>query len=264
KRRCVAILLFLILAVFLNPKESRPEFYKYIDKDGKIHYVDSMSKIPKEYRKDLTTYKEKYDHLSEEEKEKKIAEDRQKLEEDRQRKEAAQKQLQEEWDEKIRLEKLAQEDLLKKQEEERLEEERQKAKSDKDEFLKNFETNVKFEYNRVLVPCILGYKNYEVEASLVLDTGSSCTIIHTSVAKGLRLKGRIRGTAQVAGGGKLDYKTSKLDYFIVGPYEIEDYYVDIIKHKGSAASYDGLLGMDFLAGRKYNIDYLRGVIRWVP
>jgi len=81
KRRCVAILLFLILAVFLNPKESRPEFYKYIDKDGKIHYVDSMSRIPKEYRKDLTTYKEKYDHLSAEEKEKKIAEDRQNLEE---------------------------------------------------------------------------------------------------------------------------------------------------------------------------------------
>lgn len=264
KRRCLSILLFLIVAVLLNPKESHPEFYKYIDKKGRTHYVDSKSKIPKEYRKDLTTYKEKYDHLSEEEKEKRIAEDRQELEEERQRKEAHKKQLQEEWKEKSRLEELAQEDLLEKQEKERLEEEKQKAKIDRDKHLENFETKVKFQHNRVIVPCILGHKNKEVEANLVLDTGCSYTLIHAKVAKALRLKARIGGTARVAGGGKLKYKTSKLDYFKVGPYEIEDYYVDIIKHKDTASSYDGLLGMDFLAGRKYNIDYLRKVIRWVP
>ena len=262
--RITAIFVILILAFFLNPEKSYPEFYKYKDKDGRIHYVDSKSKIPAEYRKDLTTYKEKYDNLSEEEKERRIAEDRQKIEEERKRKDALRKQRQAERKEKMHLEKLAQEELLKKQEKEKAEKENQEANVDREAFLKNFETKVKFRNNSVLVPCVLGYKDKEVEAHLVLDTGCSFTVIHADVAKELRLKGKMKGKARVAGGGKIDYKTSKVDYFKVGPYEIEDYYVDVIKYKGPASSSDGLLGMDFLAGRKYNIDYLRSVIRWVP
>ena len=42
--------------------------------------MDSKTKIPKEYRGYLTTYEEKYDHLSEEERDKRIAEDRKQAE----------------------------------------------------------------------------------------------------------------------------------------------------------------------------------------
>ena len=71
--RFSAVLFVLLVAFFLFPQESSCEFYKYVDKDGKIHYVDSKAKIPGEYRKDLTFYEEKYDHLSEKERQERIA-----------------------------------------------------------------------------------------------------------------------------------------------------------------------------------------------
>jgi predicted aspartyl protease len=45
--------------------ELHAEFYKYVDKDGKVHFVDGIDKIPMEYRDDLNVYKEKEDHPSE-------------------------------------------------------------------------------------------------------------------------------------------------------------------------------------------------------
>lgn len=255
------MLLFLIFLFFLNPKESHPEFYKYRDKNGKVHYVDSKSKIPKEYRKDLTTYEEKYDHLSEEEKEKRIAEDRQKLEEERQRKEARQEQLRKELEEK---ERLAQEALLERQEQERREEEKIGAKSDREKFLENFESKVIIDGIHTLVPCTLGYKDKEIEVHLLLDTGCTTTVIHKQAAKRLKFKGSIKRKALIAGGGTINMKTGKLSHFKVGPYKLDDFYVNVMEYNGPKIKHEGLLGMNFLAGRKYNIDYRNRVIRWVP
>jgi predicted aspartyl protease len=45
--------------------ELHAEFYKYVDKEGKVHFVDGIDKIPMEFREDLNVYKEKEDHPSE-------------------------------------------------------------------------------------------------------------------------------------------------------------------------------------------------------
>lgn len=44
------------------------EFYRYVDKQGKTHFVDDMVKVPLEYRDQLKTYDEPLDYLSDEEK----------------------------------------------------------------------------------------------------------------------------------------------------------------------------------------------------
>jgi len=49
------LFMILLLMTFLFPRQSISEFYKYVDKDGKIHFVDSKYKIAKQYRKDLET-----------------------------------------------------------------------------------------------------------------------------------------------------------------------------------------------------------------
>jgi hypothetical protein len=41
------------------------EFYKYTDDTGKIFFVDDAGKIPEVYRQQIKVYKEKYDDLSE-------------------------------------------------------------------------------------------------------------------------------------------------------------------------------------------------------
>ena len=76
KRLKSSILLILFFASLLLPPMLYAEFYKYVDKDGKHHFVDSKDKIPFEYRESVIVYKEKYDDLPEEERDAKIKEDR--------------------------------------------------------------------------------------------------------------------------------------------------------------------------------------------
>jgi hypothetical protein len=261
-----AVLVVLLVAFFLFPQESSCEFYKYVDKDGKIHYVDSKAKIPSEYRKDLTSYEEKYDHLSEKEKQEKIAEDRRMLEQERKDKEELRRQQAGQLEEQRRREKMAEEGRLENQREAKLDEERrEKERAERAEFMKNFETKVEVVgYGHVLVPCTLVYKGREVEAKLMLDTGCSITSLHDDVAKKLRLKTIEKYETRLAGGGTNKNKLSQLSYFKVGPYKLEDFYVGVVKFKGKKSQNDGLLGKNFLAGREYKIDYRNSVIRWVP
>ena len=67
KNSRIALLIFVSMGVLLVSAASAA-FYKYQDKSGKIHYVDDLSKIPPEYRKDLKIYKDTRDHLSDEDK----------------------------------------------------------------------------------------------------------------------------------------------------------------------------------------------------
>ncbi|MCP4352189.1 MAG: clan AA aspartic protease [Desulfobacterales bacterium] len=68
KNRFFFILFLFVFLLF--PFKVYSEFYKYVDKDGKLHFVDDISKIPEEYLDDLKSYREKHDHLSEEERKK--------------------------------------------------------------------------------------------------------------------------------------------------------------------------------------------------
>ena len=67
KMGILPIFFLLFWVSFLFPGKSHCEFYKYVDKDGTLCFVDDMSKIPPEYRDNLITYQEKYDNLSLEE-----------------------------------------------------------------------------------------------------------------------------------------------------------------------------------------------------
>jgi len=59
-----ALIIVLLYVIVGFPVNAHSEFYKYVNKDGKISFVDDVGKIPLEYRDQLTVYKEKYDHLS--------------------------------------------------------------------------------------------------------------------------------------------------------------------------------------------------------
>jgi predicted aspartyl protease len=264
--RFSAFLFVFLVVFFLFPRDTSCEFYKYVDKDGKTHFVDSKTKIPREYRKDLTTYEEKYDHLSEAERQEKIAEDRMAVEQERKEKEERRRQQAMQLEDQRRSERLAEEEQYEAQREARREDEnRQKAQAEKEKFLRNFETRIEVVgYGHVLVPCTLVYKDREVDVKLLLDTGCTITQLHDDVAKKLRLKTIQKYKTRISGGGTNKNKLSKLSYFKVGPYNLADFYVGVVKFKGKKSQEDGLLGMNFLAGREYKIDYVNRVIRWVP
>jgi predicted aspartyl protease len=219
-KKNLGIISLLLLVFFLFPAKLRCEFYKYVDQDGKVFFVDDVSKIPLEYRDDLKTYKEKYDHLPPEER-------------------------------AIMLEK------------ERKEREKERAQEiDRERYLRGLETKVTIKENLVLVPVTLGYKEHKIEALLVLDTGASIMTLHQQIADRLHITERETAMTRVAGGEVLKSSVAKLGYIKVGPFKKTNLYAGIIKHEGPSVPYDGLLGMNFLRGLEYTVDFKKQVIKW--
>ena len=238
-----AAFLWILLALsLLVPLKLSAEFYKYLDKEGKLHFVDDQSNIPPEYRNNITVYKEKYDHLSEKEKVDNLKTDTKKAEETRKRRAAEDK-------------------LLRKNE---LIKARQQQKIAKEKYLKRVQTKVAIEGNRVLVPVKLGYRGKEVEATLLLDTGATITTVHQHIADQLYITQTKKAEAKVISGKVLDFKIAKISYIKVGPAKLKFPLVGIIKHKGPSVGYNGLLGMDFLRNFDYSIDFEKSVINWKP
>lgn len=126
------------------------------------------------------------------------------------------------------------------------------------------ETNVIIEGNSVLVPVSLGYKDKTIEALLLLDTGASVSVINTEIADQLDIKPAETKmqSGQVVGGGLILIFMAKLNYIAAGPHTKNKMKIGVVIHKGPPVKFDGLLGMDFLRGLKYYIDFKNRIIKW--
>jgi clan AA aspartic protease (TIGR02281 family) len=241
-KKSVSVFILLTMVSFTCPEALRSEFFKYVDKDGYSYFVDDESKIPKEYRNNITVYKEKYDHLPEKQRSLMIREDRKRAQE-------------------IEKKRITEEKRLKSLE---LKKKRRREQIEKEKYLKSLETKVVINESQVLVPVRLGYKRKEIDTLLLLDTGASIIALHREVAKALDIRQTKRGTVQVAGGKVIDIKMTKLSTVKVGPIEKKDVEAGIIVHKGPPVTYQGLLGMNFLYDIGYIIDYKKQTIKWKP
>jgi predicted aspartyl protease len=230
-----SVLLFAI--VLFLPLELRAEIYKYVDKNGTIHFVDDLGKVPAEYRDQVTVREEEPKAPPQEEVPAAVTEKKGETPE-----EARTRQMLESLEEK------------KRQDEE-------KARA---EFEQNLVTKVTIKGNQVLVPVTLGYGGKEVQASLVLDTGAEFVTIHRPIADQLNMPLTNPANVRVVGGKTIRASVAKLDYVRVGPYEAKEIQAVVIFPQGPPASYDGLLGMNFLRGCEYSIDFENQVIRWKP
>lgn len=116
----------------------------------------------------------------------------------------------------------------------------------------------------ILVPVTLGNKGNKMEVLMLLDTGASIMVLHREIADQLNLKSMRKAKLMIAGGQVLNSDIVKLDYVDVGPIKKHGLQASVIQHAGPQTPYQGLLGMNFLKGLDYRIDYAREVIQWKP
>jgi len=232
------LLAIAMLAALLVPASAGAEFYSYEDRNGTLHFVDDAGKIPSEYRQKKQVRKDKYDDLPEEER-------AQMLENEHQERAAARRS---------EAEQQEQSRLARSEKEKRAALERRRMA---------LTTPVVISGRQIFVPVKLANGSAATEALLLLDTGATSTVITPEVAARLKIEQADNVRVQVVGGRVLKVKRTVLKQIQVGPVQRTDQEVIIVNQRGGGMG-DGLLGMSFLAGLKYTIDFQNQTINWIP
>ncbi len=225
------VLLVAGTVFFLHPMLCHAEFYRYVTREGVVHYVGDRSLVPEEYQQEVKVYVEKYDHLGESER-------------------------------LLRLQKDREMDARRRQEEQRLRE-----RLEQEARLKLLETDVTIVANQVLVPVTIGNGSKEIKALFLLDTGASHLVLFSELAGILNVASTQKGFSMVAGGHLIETELVVLDYLKLGPLDLKNVEATVIKHAtqtDETVRFSGLLGMNILRNSRYIIDFENKKIRWQP
>lgn len=127
----------------------------------------------------------------------------------------------------------------------------------------SFETPIIVKADRVFVPVTVRYGSQSMETRLIFDTGASSMVLHEEVAYRLGIFEGDPAIGRGVGGIEINARVARLESVQVGPYEKRNLRVAIVPYRGEPVEgYHGLLGMNFLRGLTYEIDFDRQVIKW--
>jgi hypothetical protein len=117
--------------------------------------------------------------------------------------------------------------------------------------------------NSVLVPVSITYGDRTVKGTFLFDTGANVSTMTPYLAGKLKIpyeKTR-EVSGQLAGGTIVKGRRAKLDSIRVGPHTRSDFDV-VVLPQANPEMHDGLLGMNFLKGLRYTIDFDNHLLTW--
>ena len=124
-------------------------------------------------------------------------------------------------------------------------------------------TRIRVDNGRIVIPAVVKSGGTALRLELVLDTGATHTTIHDGVLSRLPVdsKGIKSSQAILADGRTIRTRSARVEALSVGPFSVPSMELEVIPVQGGGL-HDGLLGMDFLARHRYQIDMENEVIRW--
>ncbi len=239
-KRMALVLSMFFFVTTLFPTLTYSEFYEYTDEHGVKCFTDDQGRIPEKKVKKLRVHKERFDGLSDEEKEALL-----KAEKD----DIAQMRVKQEEDMKQRADKQKKEDD-------------DKAEQEKLKKLESLKTPVSITDNQILVPVTLTNGDKTVTAIMLLDTGANVTNISDNLAQQLNITDGKPSAARVANGSIVKTSQAIIKSMSVGPKTVKSPLITVMKHNGPKLRFQGLLGQDFLKHFQYTIDHKTSHIIW--
>jgi clan AA aspartic protease (TIGR02281 family) len=125
-------------------------------------------------------------------------------------------------------------------------------------------TKVVIADNQVHVPVTFKHGDRTEQATMLLDTGASMTVIDEELAARLNIDTtkNLITTIRVADGRSIEISVVTVDQVSVGSRSKTRMEIGILHHDGRPEQHDGLLGFDFLSDFQYQLDVANQLIRW--
>lgn len=116
----------------------------------------------------------------------------------------------------------------------------------------------------ILIPVTFGNNGKTVQATMLLDTGCSLTMVHPPITQELNPEFIRNSHSTVADGRKMDAEIVRFDFLQVGPFVEENFPASTgAVLNPEQLPHQGLLGMGFLKKHPFMIDSKQKVIRWL-